>query len=248
MGPRRGPTASRPLIAQVNRDPARAPGAARQRAPCASTASTTTSCIAYTQGRPRTGSNVDPRGREPRPAARAVGLDRPADLGALGPRAAGRPFEVHDLLSGARLLVAGPAQLRRSSTRRDAPAHVFRVRSGREGDAVTRTVTSTAPAPDRRRRRTRSGTRTRSSTSCTSAPSATATATASATSAGLTQQARLPAGPRRHRASGCCRSTRRRCATTATTSPTTRDVHPAYGTLRDFQALPARGPRAAACA
>ena len=38
---------------------------------------------------------------------------------------------------------------------------------------------------------------------------------------GLTEQARLPPGPRRQHASGCCRSTPRRCATTATTSPTT---------------------------
>ena len=39
---------------------------------------------------------------------------------------------------------------------------------------------------------------------------------------GLCAQARLPAGPRRHRACGCCRSIPRRCATTATTFPTTR--------------------------
>ena len=37
--------------------------------------------------------------------------------------------------------------------------------------------------------------------------------------------------------SGCCPSTPRRCATTATTWPTTRDVHPIYGTLDDFQAF-----------
>ena len=44
---------------------------------------------------------------------------------------------------------------------------------------------------------------------------------------------RTSASPR----SGCCRSTPRRCATTATTSPTTAQVHPAYGTLRDFRAF-----------
>ena len=59
-------------------------------------------------------------------------------------------------------------------------------------------------------------------------------------------EARLPAGPRRRRRSGCCRSTPRRCGTTATTSPTTRTFIPSYGTLRDFKHLPARGaqPRA----
>ena len=39
--------------------------------------------------------------------------------------------------------------------------------------------------------------------------------------AGLIAEARLHPGARRHHASGCCRSIRRRCATTATTSPTT---------------------------
>ena len=48
-------------------------------------------------------------------------------------------------------------------------------------------------------------------------------------------EARLPAGPRRQLRSGCCRSTPRRCATTATTSPTTANVHPSYGTLDDFE-------------
>ena len=43
------------------------------------------------------------------------------------------------------------------------------------------------------------------------------------------REARLPRRTSASPRSGCCRSTRRRCATTATTSPTTRDVHPAYG-------------------
>ena len=42
---------------------------------------------------------------------------------------------------------------------------------------------------------------------------------------GLTEQARLPAVARRSTASGCCRCTPRRCATAATTSPTsTRSI------------------------
>ena len=37
--------------------------------------------------------------------------------------------------------------------------------------------------------------------------------------------------------SGCCRSIRRRCATTATTSADYRNIHPDYGTRRDFRAF-----------
>ena len=52
---------------------------------------------------------------------------------------------------------------------------------------------------------------------------------------GTDREARLPAGPRRHGASGSCPSTRPRCATTATTSPTTaRSIRPT-ARLRDFR-------------
>ena len=59
---------------------------------------------------------------------------------------------------------------------------------------------------------------------------------------------RISASPR----SGCCRSIPRRCATTATTSPTTARSIPIYGTLEDFKqfiqeariARPARHHRA----
>ena len=46
--------------------------------------------------------------------------------------------------------------------------------------------------------------------------------------------------------SGSCRSIRRRCGTTATTSPNYQSVHPTYGTLRRLQGVPARGARARA--
>ena len=105
---------------------------------------------------------------------------------------------------------------------------------------MRRASSSTRAVADARRR-SRPGTRTRSSTSCASAPSSTATATASATFAGLTEQARLPAGPRRHRALAAARSIRRRCATTATTSPTTPTSTPTSGTLADFEQLARRG-------
>ncbi len=52
---------------------------------------------------------------------------------------------------------------------------------------------------------------------------------------GLTSKLDYLAGPRRRRRSGSCRSTRRRCATTATTSPTTGPSTPSYGTLADFR-------------
>ncbi len=64
---------------------------------------------------------------------------------------------------------------------------------------------------------------------------------------GLTQQARLPRRTWASRRSGCCRSTPRRCGTTATTSPTTRDVHPDYGTLRRLPARSCATPTRAAC-
>ena len=49
-------------------------------------------------------------------------------------------------------------------------------------------------------------------------------------------------------ASGCCRASRARCATAATTSPTSIDIHPDYGTVDDFTLLrrpgaPARAAR-----
>ena len=43
--------------------------------------------------------------------------------------------------------------------------------------------------------------------------------------------------------SGCCPSTRRRCATTATTSPTTETCTRHYGTLDDFRAFVAEAHR-----
>ena len=49
-------------------------------------------------------------------------------------------------------------------------------------------------------------------------------------------------------ASGCCPCTRRRCATTATTSPTTAPSTRSYGTLDDFRGVPRRRARARASA
>ena len=66
--------------------------------------------------------------------------------------------------------------------------------------------------------------------------------------AGLIAQLDYIAGARRRRRSGCCRSTPRRCATTATTSPTTATVNPAYGTMRDFTRASSTRRTGAACA
>ena len=72
------------------------------------------------------------------------------------------------------------------------------------------------------------------------------TATASATSR-ADRTARLPPASSASTASGSCRSTPRPCRTTATTSPTSTAIHPAYGTVEDFQtfldAAHARGLR-----
>ncbi len=48
------------------------------------------------------------------------------------------------------------------------------------------------------------------------------------------------------RRSGCCRSIRRRCGTTATTSPTTPACIPSYGTLRGLPSTSSRGASARA--
>ncbi len=58
------------------------------------------------------------------------------------------------------------------------------------------------------------------------------------------REARLPRSGSGSTASGCCRSTPRRCATAATTSPTSRTVHPDYGTVEDVRSSstpPTRG-------
>ena len=111
----------------------------------------------------------------------------------------------------------------------------------------TTSTTSYEPSRSRTRTTTRSGTRTRSSTSCTCGRSPTATATASAISRAWSHKLDYLQRPRRHRASGCCRSTRRRCATTATTSPTTRaSTRPTARPARLPHASCAR-PTAAAC-
>ena len=57
------------------------------------------------------------------------------------------------------------------------------------------------------------------------------------TSAGSDPEARLPRVARRSTASGCCRSTRRRCATAATTSPIPHGSHPEFGTVEEFAAF-----------
>ena len=54
---------------------------------------------------------------------------------------------------------------------------------------------------------------------------------------GPDREARIPAVARASTASGCCRSTSPRCATAATTSPTSPSVHPDYGTVADVQEL-----------
>ena len=85
-----------------------------------------------------------------------------------------------------------------------------------------------------RPRTTPTGTRTPSSTSCTSRRSSTRTTTGSAISAASPRSSttsRTSASTR----SGCCRSTRRRCATTATTSPTTATSTPPTARRADFQ-------------
>ena len=123
---------------------------------------------------------------------------------------------------------------------------LFDLRSWRDPSAVPRLLprfwmqgSRHGPRPG-----ARPGTRTRSSTSSACARSTTATATASATSRPH-REARLPAAISASPRSGCCRSIPRRCATTATTSPTTRDVHPDFGTLDDFERFVERGaPRA----
>ena len=51
---------------------------------------------------------------------------------------------------------------------------------------------------------------------------------------GLTDKLDYLAVARRSTASGCCRCTRRRCGTAATTSPTSSTIHPDYGTVDDF--------------
>ena len=122
--------------------------------------------------------------------------------------------------------------------------------------SATSSTACDQPRPTRRQPRRRrdasptirSGTRTRSSTSCTSAPSTTATATASATSAGLTAEARLPRRTSASPPSGCCRSIRRRCSDDGYDIADYTDVNPAYGTLRDFKALPRARRTRAACA
>ena len=137
------------------------------------------------------------------------------------------------------------------SIRRSGSAHMFLIRrlvirdwcSARWSD-VTRRFHNRKSHIHKVARRTRSGTRTPSSTRCTSARSSTATATASATSRAHAE-ARLPRRTSASRASGCCRSIRRRSATTGTTSRTTRRIHPIYGTLDDFKRLRGRGARAA---
>ena len=62
------------------------------------------------------------------------------------------------------------------------------------------------------------------------------------------REARLPAGPGRHGASGCCRFILRRCATTATTSPTTPSVNPDLRHARRLSSASSTRPIAAACA
>ena len=173
--------ASRDLIARVNRSSPRAPGAAAQRARCASTTSTTTSCsptARQSDGRRTSSSRSSTSTRTTRRPARssspldALGLDQRRGRTRCTTCSTARATRWH-----------GRAQLRASSNPHVVPAHVFALRRahGRDGDAepddgasrIRRRAVSTT---------TRSGTRTRSSTSCTSAPSTTATATASATS------------------------------------------------------------------
>ena len=189
-----------PLIARVNRIRRENPALQTNRTPALPRHRTTTQLIAYSKVDARTAPtsslvvvNLDPH------HAQSGWVD--LDLGELGlaphePYPGARPADRRALhWHGARNYVQlDPATL---------PAHVLRDQRRARASATSTTRDGLVAMADRAtadRRRTRSGTRTRSSTSCTSARSTTATATASATSAGLTQQARLPAGPRRHRA------------------------------------------------
>ena len=159
-----------------------------------------------------------------------------------------RPFQVHDLLTGARYLWRGA----RNFVQLD-PARVARARLPACAAAFAPSATSTTSSEERRwpdhrrrrrvaaprarspRRRTAcSGTRTRSSTSCTSRRSSTATTTASATSAASPQKLDyiqdlgvntiwlLPFYPSPLRDDGY-------------DIADYRNVHPAYGTRADFQ-------------
>ena len=249
------PTASRRFIARVNRDPPRATRRCSATAACASCRSTTTSCIAYAKTtRRRQQRRSSSWSTSTRTTRRRAGSTSTSRRSASTPDAA---FQVHDLLTDAALPLAGRAQLRAARPAPRAGAHLACVRRRvRERARLRllpvsdlpheRPVARTRPRNrrDRHRAATRSGTRTRSSTSSTSRPSSTRNDDGIGDFRGLTEQARLRPATSASTRSGCCRSIRRRCATTATTSPTTTTSTRSTARCEDFRAFVRRGARA----
>ncbi len=186
---------------------------------------------------------------EPRSAPRAERLGRRSTSRRSAHGRTARPFQVHDLLTGARYLWQGARNYVRLDPQR-APAHVFSRcadASATERDFdyfLVRRACRGRSAPTATHRRRSALVQGRGHLPAARARrSSTPTTTASATSRPH-REARLRPATSASTRSGCCRSTRRRCATTATTSPTTSDVHPAYGTREDFKRFVRRGARA----
>ena len=124
LGPRRAATAFAPLIAPVNRDPAREPGPAAQRRRCASTPIDNDAAARVHQAQPRTASDARrlPSSTSTRTTRRRAGSTLPLD------RARHRrrrdATRSHDLLGGATLPVARRRATTSSSTRTSAGARL----------------------------------------------------------------------------------------------------------------------------
>ncbi len=223
------PGSLRPPVSRVNRIRRAHPALQRRPNAACSTTSTTSSCSASRSARDDRADVVLVR-REPRPAPRAVGLDRPRPRRARHPDRTSRSRS-HDLLDRRALHVAGRAQLRRARPVGATPAHVLRGRRRRRGADEPSARDRPQPAPSADPTWYRDAVIYELHVR---AVRATATATASATSrahAASSTTCRTSASPR----SGCCRSTRRRCATTATTSPTTATSTPPTARCADFR-------------
>ena len=117
LGPRPG-RHPRPADRAGQPDPPREPGAPGRTTPALPRVDNE-QLIAYSQGDARPVEQVA-GGRQPRPAPRRSrgSLELPLDEIGLDPS---QPFQVHDLLTDARYLWHGRAQLRRASTQRGSP-------------------------------------------------------------------------------------------------------------------------------
>ena len=200
--------------------------------------------------------------RQPRSAPRAIGGRTTACRPRRSDAATASSFQVHDLLVGCALSLARRPQLRGARSACDAGPHsALRRRCAREHDfdyfiELRKDSIGTIPAsglgrpqeaPARNRadlaNTIRCGTRTPSSTRSHVRAFDDSRRRRHRRLPGSDAEARLPPGPRRHGASGFCPSIPRRCATMATTSPTTTRQS-GYGTLRDFRTSSARRTRA----